>query len=86
MDALFMVGSFCFALGAFQPFASAVTPNLVVGVFFVGSLFFTSAASLQYLQTTNGKLWAWRPSDLAWAAAGFQLVGTIWYNINNTAT
>ncbi len=85
MDALFMVGSACFALGAFQPFASAVAPNLVVAVFFVGSLFFTSAAMLQYLQTTGGKLWSWQPSDLAWAAAGIQLIGTLWFNVNTAA-
>ena len=85
MDALFMVGSACFALGAFQPFASAVAPNVVVVVFFVGSLFFTSAAALQYLQTTGGKLWSWQPADLAWAAALIQLVGTLWFNINTAA-
>jgi hypothetical protein len=85
MDALFMVGSFCFALGAVPGFASAVAPNTVVAVFFVGSLFFTSAATLQYLQTTEGQLWAWQPADLAWAAALIQLVGTLWFNVNTAA-
>jgi hypothetical protein len=85
MDVLFMVGAACFALGAFQPFASAVAPNVVVAVFFVGSLFFTSAATLQYLQTTDGKLWSWQPADVAWAAALIQLVGTLWFNINTAA-
>lgn len=85
MDALFMVGSACFALGAFTPFASVVAPNVVVAVFFVGSLFFTSAALLAYLQTTEGALWSWQPTDLAWAAAGIQLIGTLWFNINTAA-
>ena len=69
MDALFMVGSFCFALGSVPGFAGLVAPNTVVLVFFVGSLFFTSAAFLQYLQTTEGKVWSWQPTDLAWADA-----------------
>ena len=85
MDALFMIGAACFALGAIPGFASVVAPNVVVAVFFVGSLFFTSAATLQYLQTTDGKLWSWQPADLAWAAALIQLVGTLWFNINTAA-
>jgi hypothetical protein len=85
MDALFMVGSACFALGAFPPFSSVVAPNLVVAVFFVGSLFFTSAAFLAYLQTTGGKVRSWQPADLAWAAALIQLVGTLWFNVNTAA-
>jgi hypothetical protein len=85
MDALFMVGAFCFALGAVPGFASVVAPNTVVAVFFVGSLFFTSAATLQYLQTTGGRLRSWQPADLAWAAALIQLVGTLWFNVNTAA-
>jgi YrhK-like protein len=70
---LFMVGSFCFALGAFPGF-SAVVPTAVVGiVFFVGSVFFTSAAVLQLVQSPRG---------VAWVASMIQLVGTLWFNIN----
>ena len=86
MDALFMVGSFCFALGVRarvrQPRGARTRSSLV---FFVGSLFFTSAATLQYLQTTGGKLWSWQPTDLAWAASLIQLVGTLWFNIDTAA-
>jgi hypothetical protein len=85
MDVLFMIGSACFALGAVPGYASLVAANVVVATFFVGSLFFTSAATLQYLLTTDGKLWAWRPTDLAWAAAGIQLIGTLWFNVNTAA-
>jgi hypothetical protein len=85
MDALFMVGSFCFALGSVPGFAALVAPNTVVAVFFIGSLFFTSAATLQYLQTTGGKLWSWQPTDLAWAASLIQLIGTLWFNIDTAA-
>jgi YrhK-like protein len=85
MDALFMVGSACFALGSTPGFSSAVAANVVALVFFVGSLFFTSAATLQYLQTTDGRAWAWQPRNLAWAAAIIQLVGTLWFNIDTFA-
>ena len=67
-------------------FASLVAPNTVVLVFFVGSLFFTSAATLQYLQTTDGQpvvladrpTWPGPPSLI-------QLVGTLWFNIDTAA-
>lgn len=50
---LFMIGSACFALGAFPPFTAWV-PTAVVGVvFFVGSLFFTAAGYSQFVQSIN---------------------------------
>jgi hypothetical protein len=85
MDALFMVGSSCFALGSVPGFADLAAPNTVVLIFFIGSLFFTSAATLQYLEATDGRLRAWRPTDLAWASAGIQLIGTLWFNITTAA-
>jgi hypothetical protein len=85
MDALFIVGSACFALGSVPGWSSLTSPEVVVVTFFVGSLFFTSAATLQYLGTTDGRFWAWHPADLAWAAAAIQLVGTLWFNINTFA-
>ena len=85
MDALFIVGSTCFALGSVPGYSSAVPAEVVVVTFFVGSLFFTSAATLQYLGTTDGRMLAWRPWDIAWAAAIIQLVGTLWFNIDTFA-
>ena len=85
MDALFIIGSACFALGSVPGWSSLVSAEVVVATFFVGSLFFTSAATLQYLGTTDGRFWAWRPADLDWAAAAIQLVGTLWFNINTFA-
>lgn len=68
-----MVGSFCFALGSVPGYASLV-PTSVVGVtFFVGSVFFTSAAFLQLVQSRD-------PVD--WWASAIQFAGTIWFNIN----
>jgi hypothetical protein len=85
MDALFIVGSACFALGSTPGFSSLVSAEVVVVTFFVGSLFFTSAATLQYLGTTDGRLLAWQPADLDWAASLIQLVGTLWFNVNTFA-
>ncbi len=85
MDSLFIVGSACFALGAIPGYASLVAPNTVVATFFIGSLFFTSAAALQYSLATDGHLWVWRPTDPNWSAAAVQFVGTLWFNINTFA-
>lgn len=69
---LFMVGSCCFAFGA-APGISAVLPAAVIGsVFFIGSLFFTSAAVLQLITSLrtgagDGEVWA----------AAIQLVGGV---------
>ena len=54
---LFMVGSFCFALGAWTASFSAAVPALLAsaavqnGIFFTGSLFFTAAATCQLVES-----------------------------------
>jgi hypothetical protein len=47
---LFAIGSLCFAAGSFPPYALAVGERADDLTYFVGSLFFTSAALLQYLE------------------------------------
>ena len=47
---LFAIGSVCFLLGPFPGFAGLVGSAADGAVFFVGSVFFTSAALLQYLR------------------------------------
>src|SRR6476469_2919232 len=84
---LFMVGSTCFAVGAFTPFAAAAGPYTTGVVFFVGSIFFTSAAYGQFVQSINDsdgrrRLFAVRPHQAAWWATSVQLVGTLWFNLN----
>ena len=92
---LFMIGSLCFALGSLPLFASAVG-EAVVWVFFVGSIFFTSAAYLQYFEASNEgddirgaartKLRvALRFASLGWWAASSQLLGTLWFNLTTFA-
>lgn len=66
---LFMVGSLCFALGAVPAYVSLVGAAADGMTFFVGSIFFTSAATLQFLDDRN-------------AANGIQLVGTVFFNVS----
>lgn len=93
---LFAAGSLCFALGALPPYAESVGRGTDNVTFFVGSLFFTTAATLQYLQvggtdlpgpTAGGRvrLLAWvrpRVGRIDWWAAAVQLVGTVFFNVS----
>ena len=90
---LFAVGSVCFALGSFPPYATALgtTPDNIT--FFIGSIFFTTASFLQYAEvayaptTVDGvrqgrarSLLRIRHGRIDWWAAGIQLLGTLWFN------
>ncbi len=87
---LFIVGSSLFALGAVPFYAEAVGLRLCAVTFFVGSLFFTSAAFLQYRDavdalpavndTPRHSFWVWAPRNLGWLAGAVQLAGTLWFN------
>jgi len=68
-----MVGSFCFALGSIPGYASLVEASVVGTTFFIGSIFFTSAAFLQLVQSARA---------IDWWASMIQLVGTVWFNVN----
>ena len=92
---LFMIGSLCFALGAF-PATALLFGSAVVWVFFIGSIFFTSASYLQFYEVTNEgddpqgqgrtrRLFGIRPASLGWWAAAIQLVGTLWFNLTTFA-
>jgi len=89
---LFMVGSACFAVGSFPPTASALG-NAAGSVFFVGSIFFTSAAYLQYYEATNQgshveghgrtrRLIGIQTQSIGWWATAIQLIGTLWFNVS----
>jgi hypothetical protein len=93
--ALFIVGSSCFALGAFPPYADAVGPRADGITYFIGSIFFTSAALLQVL-ISSGIVRAdarprasvrWRgrvrtPDRPEWWAGVVQFVGTLMFNVS----
>jgi hypothetical protein len=74
MGLLFAVGSTCFAAGAIaSQWASAPRPAIGV-TFFVGSIFFTVAAFLQ-----------WQPRRIAWSASAIQFAGTLFFNVSTFA-
>ncbi len=98
MAGLFALGSLCFVLGGVaSQWGSSSRP--AVGVtFFVGSIFFTSAAYLQYAEAVNverrigsdrrRRRWrpaSWEPWRIDWLAALIQLVGTVLFNISTFA-
>ncbi len=96
MAILFMIGSSCFIAGAVaSQWGSASRPG-IGATFFVGSLFFTSAAYLQYSEAANvphryaarRRRWrpvSWEPRRIDWLAALVQLVGTVLFNVSTFA-
>ncbi len=96
---LFMIGSSGFIAGCimylyFENSLTDFTKNLT---FFIGSIFFTAAAYLQYLESINAditnenhfnndnKKWVWfafRHKNLGFLASASQLAGTVLFNIN----
>ena len=89
---LFAIGSACFMLGPLPGFAGLVGSAADGIVFFVGSIFFTSAALLQYLEAANAdpepdgrrtgrmRLLTFEPRRIDWWATVVQLVGTLYFN------
>ncbi len=90
---LFMLGSLCFMVAAVPGYVSAFGARTDSITYFVGSLFFTSAAALQYLQTVNApsnidseetrrvRVLTYEPRRVDWWASVVQLVGTVFFNI-----
>src|SRR5262245_7098651 len=74
---LFAIGSTCFLVGPFPGLVELVGSEIDGIVFFVGSIFFTSAATLQFVQSG-----LFEPRQLDWWASGVQLVGTVFFNIS----
>jgi len=98
---LFLLGSALFVLGAYLgnwPPSHGVWlrhPGTINGIFFVGSLYFTVAAYLQFLEAVNGDVadvgqpgmrrwhwFGWKPHNLGYIAAAVQLAGTVLFNVN----
>lgn len=88
--ALFMVGSFLFALGSFPPYSQLVDGRAVGITFVVGSIFFTAGGYSVFFQVINDgrgdderpTYWSWSPRSQLWSAAFVQLVGTLLFNAN----
>jgi len=96
MCALFMIGSFAFAAGALMSFIPSLPGLVVGGTYFVGSLFFTTAAYLQFFETINTPpvpldetaggtdhpvFIAWQTHRIDWWSTATQLIGTFYFNI-----
>ena len=87
---LFIIGSTLFGLGAVPYYSEAVGVRADALTFFIGSVFFTSAAFLQYREAVDGlapvhnanerRFWVWAPRDTSWLACAVQFAGTLWFN------
>jgi hypothetical protein len=75
MAVLFAVGSLCFALAALAAQWASNPRSRIDVTFFAGSILFTAAACLQYLEAAK----------LERLAAAVQLLGTIFFNISTFA-
>ncbi len=92
---IFAVGAVCFTLGSSPVYPKIVGNNLDGMTFFIGSLFFTTAALAQYIETINARqtpkglklkqkirLFTWEPRRIDWLAVLIQFIGTIFFNIS----
>ncbi len=91
---LFAIGSFLFALGTVPEYSNLVGSTYDSITFYIGSLFFTSAAFLQYLDAVNSPhhilgtvkekfhIITWEPRRIDWWVTVVQFVGTIYFNIS----
>ena len=87
---LFAIGSVLFALGAFPPYATSFGAATTAYTFFVGSIFFTAAAFLQYREVVDAlpteagrprrRFFVFRPRRIEWLAVAIQLAGTLFFN------
>ncbi len=98
---LFVLGSACFVVGSVPAFVNAVGGPLDSITYVVGSLFFTSAAACQLVQSqspgTTGvddvrqhepaplRFRPWRPHDRTWLSAAVQLCGTVLFHVSTVA-
>ncbi|MGI9577197.1 MAG: hypothetical protein ACR2OH_03260 [Microthrixaceae bacterium] len=90
----FTVGSALFALGATSWWSGSVSALADATTYFIGSLFFTTAAYLAYAEVSGTpeslvpgtrrrvRLFSIRPHRIDWWAAAIQLVGTIAFNVS----
>lgn len=97
ISVLFMIGSTCFAVPSVSAFAAATSDRTVAIVYFIGSLFFTSAGYLQFFESVNAGREsgpgsaqgasrrlvprAWQPHRIDYWATLVQFVGTLSFNV-----
>ncbi len=90
---LFAVGSVLFAVGSVPAYGDAVGARGDTVTYFVGSLFFTSAAFLSYREAVDAasptrhlsrqrRFFVLQPGRIDWWATAIQLVGTVYFNVS----
>lgn len=94
---LFMIGASCFIIASAMSLDQTYSSFEINSIYFIGSLFFTSAAYGQYLEVINADItdkshiqskkrkWVWfafRRRNLGYLSSITQLVGTIFFNFN----
>lgn len=88
----FAIGSTCFLVGPLPWYVDLVGPAADGVTFFVGSIFFTTAAGLQCLETFNAdrgpggsrgrlRVVAFEPRRADWWSSVVQIVGTLLFNV-----
>jgi hypothetical protein len=83
---LFALGSLFFVLGSVPPYFEHVDPAVVGATFFVGSVLFTSAATVQLRRSaTSAPMFDRDPGRVNWWSSGVQWVGTLWFNVSTFA-
>jgi len=90
---LFAIGATCFMIGPLPGFVEWVGSAVDGAVFFVGSVFFTSAAGLQCLETFNAdrepggggrqafRVLVFEPRRIDWWSSVVQFIGTLFFNV-----
>ncbi len=90
---LFAVGSALFAVGSVPAYVSAVGARWDAVTYFIGSLFFTSAAFLTYREAVDAapsaqdnpghrRFFVYQPRRIDWWATAVQLAGTLYFNVS----
>jgi len=89
---LFAVGSLLFAVGSIPRYVTAVGLGWDALTYFIGSLFFTSAAFLSYREAVDAappeqnprrrRFFVYQPRRIDWWATGVQLIGTLYFNVS----
>ena len=89
---LFAVGSLLFAVGSIPAYVAAVGLAWDALTYFIGSLFFTSAAFLSYREAVDAappgqnprhrRFFVYQPRRIDWWATGVQFIGTLYFNVS----
>lgn len=92
---IFAIGAVFFAVGSVSYYINWAGPYTDALTYFVGSIFFTTAALLQYIETVNIrripktmniedeiKLFTWEPKRIDWVSSLVQLIGTVFFNFS----